>query len=310
MTPSGGYLLARMVRGVIVLLVVSILVFGMGLLAGDPVTHVIPIESTPEQLADLRAAYGLTDPLPVRFGRFLGDLVRGDFGESFRYRQPALSVVRERFGATLALALMAMMVTLVVALPAGVLSAVKKDSVADTAVIAGSVIGHSVPSFVLGLGLIYVVSVKLRWLPTSGHGTLAHLILPGLTLGLFYTGRLARLVRSSLLDVLHQDYVWTARAKGLGETAVIVRHALWNASLPIVTVAGLELGSLLGGAVVTETIFAWPGIGKLATDAVMSRDYPVVQAVVVLIALGLVLVNLAVDILYLYLDPRIRPARG
>jgi ABC-type dipeptide/oligopeptide/nickel transport system permease component len=309
-TRPGRYLLARTARGLAVLLLVSVLVFALGLLAGDPLAPLVPVETTPLQLEELRAAHGLADPLPVRFGRFLGQLARGDLGESFRSRQPALDAVAERLPATLALAAAAMAVTLVVAIPAGILSAVRKDTLADGVVVAGSVVGHSVPTFVLGLGLIYLVAVELRWLPTSGRGTPAHLILPGVTLGLFYAGRLARLVRSSLLDVLQQDYVWTARAKGVRETVVILRHALRNASLPLVTVVGLELGSLLGGAVVTETVFAWPGIGKLAVDAVMSRDYPIVHAVVVVVALAFVLVNLAVDVLYVCLDPRIRHAAG
>lgn len=307
-TRPGGYLLVRGLRGLAVLLLVSVLVFAMGVLAGDPLVLLVPADTTPRQLAELRAAHGLSDPLAVRFGRFLRDLARGDLGESLRSRQPALEAVGQRLPATLALAAAAMAVTLVVALPAGVVSALRKDTLTDGVVVAGSVLGHSVPTFVLGLGLIYVVAVTLRWLPTSGRGTPAHLVLPALTLGLFYAGRLARLVRASLLDVLHQDYVWTARAKGVHEALVVLRHALGNASLPIVTVLGLELGSLLGGAVVTETVFAWPGIGKLAVDAVTSRDYPIVQAVVVVVALGFVLVNLAVDVLYVWLDPRIRHA--
>jgi len=303
------YLVTRATRGLIVLILVSVIVFGMSLLAGDPIKLLILTETSPEQLEQLRSAYGLNDPAAVRLGRFLEGLLRGDLGYSFRYQQPAFSVVAERLGATLELALVAMIVTLLLALPAGVVSAVKRDSLIDTVVMAGSVLGHSLPSFFLGLLLIYLLSVKLHLLPTSGRGTLAHIVMPSVTLGLFYAGRAARLLRSSMLEVLHQEYMRTARAKGLAESIVIGRHALRNASLPVITILGLELGGLLGGAVVTETIFAWPGIGKLAIEAVIARDFPIVQAVVLLTATTFVVINLMVDILYGFLDPRVRLTR-
>jgi len=303
------YLVTRATRGLIVLILVSVIVFGMSLLAGDPIKLLILTETSPEQLEQLRSAYGLNDPAAVRLGRFLEGLLRGDLGYSFRYQQPAFSVVAERLGATLELALVAMIVTLLLALPAGVVSAVKRDSLIDTVVMAGSVLGHSLPSFFLGLLLIYLLSVKLHLLPTSGRGTLAHIVMPSVTLGLFYAGRAARLLRSSMLEVLHQEYMRTARAKGLAEAIVIGRHALRNASLPVITILGLELGGLLGGAVVTETIFAWPGIGKLAIEAVIARDFPIVQAVVLLTATTFVVINLMVDILYGFLDPRVRLTR-
>ena len=299
------YIIGRAVRGLVVLLLVSMVVFGISLISGDPITLLIPIETSPEQLEELRNAYGLNDPIPARMGRFLEGLFRGDLGYSFRYQQPAFSVVAERLGATIELAFAAMLVTLLVALPAGVVSAVKRDSSFDTVVMAGSVLGHSLPSFFLGLLLIYLFSVKLHIFPTSGRGTLAHIVMPALTLGLFYAGRAARLLRSSMLDVLHQEYMRTARAKGLAERIVIGHHALRNASLPVLTILGLELGGLLGGAVVTETIFAWPGIGKLAVEAVIARDFPIVQAVVLLTATAFVVVNLIVDLLYGLLDPRV-----
>ncbi len=302
-------LIRRAVRGLLVLLLVSVIVFGLGLLSGDPVKLLIPTDATPEQLEQLRSAYGFNDPLLIRLGRFLVGLLRGDLGYSFRYQQPAFSVVAERLGATLELALAAMAVTVLVALPAGVISAVKRDSPLDALVITGSVIGHSVPSFLSGLLLIYLLAVKLHLLPTSGRGSLAHLVMPAVTLGLFYAGRMARLVRSSMLDALHQDYMWTARAKGLAESVVVGRHALRNASLPVVTLLGLELGAVLGGAVVTETVFAWPGIGRLAVEAVIARDYPIVQAVVIVVATAFVLINFVVDLLYGYLDPRVRLTR-
>jgi peptide/nickel transport system permease protein len=304
-----AYLIRCAVRGLVVLFLVSVVVFGMSLLAGDPIKLLIPIETSPEQLEQLRTAYGLNDPASVRLGRFLAGLLRGDLGYSIRYQQPAFSVVAERLGATLELALAAIIMTVLVALPAGVVGAIKRDSSIDAAIMAGSVLGHSLPSFFLGLLLIYLLSVKLHLLPTSGRGTLAHVVMPALTLGLFYAGRAARLLRSSMLEVLHQEYMRTARAKGLAEAIVIARHALRNASLPVITILGLELGGLLGGAVVTETIFAWPGIGKLAVEAVIARDFPVVQAVVLLTATTFVVVNLVMDLLYGLLDPRVRLTR-
>src|SRR4051794_4435706 len=228
-----AFLVRRAVRGVVVLLLVSAVVFGLGLLAGDPVKLLIPAETTPEQLEALRQAYGLNDPAPVRFVRFVGGMVHGDFGYSFRFQQPALSIVLERLGTTVQLAAAAMALTLVVALPAGIISALKKDSWLDTLIITLSVVGHSIPSFVFGLVLIYVLAVSLALLPTSGYGSPAHLVMPALTLGLFYTGRVARLMRSSTLDVLHEDYMRTARAKGLAEQTVVLRHGLKNAALPV-----------------------------------------------------------------------------
>jgi len=304
-----AYLARCAARGLVVLFLVSVIVFGMGLLAGDPIKLLIPIETSPEQLEQLRTTYGLNDPALVRLGRFLADLLRGDAGYSIRYQQPAFSVVAERLGATLELALAAIAVTILVALPCGVLSAIKRDSPIDILVITGSVIGHSIPSFFLGLLLIYLLAVKLHLLPTSGRGTVAHLVMPALTLGMFYAGRMARLLRSSMLDVFPQDYMRTARAKGLAEWTVLGRHALKNAALPVVTILGLELGAVLGGAVVTETVFAWPGVGRLAVEAVITRDYPIVQAVVILVATVFVLINLIVDLLYGYLDPRVRRTR-
>lgn len=303
------YVFRSAVRGALVLFLVTVVVFGMSLLAGDPIQLLIPVETSPEQLEQLRTAYGLNDAAGVRLGRFLKNLLLGDVGYSFRYQQPAFSVVAERLGATIELAFVAMLVTLVLAIPAGVVSAVKRDSFVDSMVMAGSVIGHSLPAFFLGLLLMYLFSVKLHLLPTSGRGTLAHIVMPALTLGFFYAGRTARLLRSSMLDVLHQEYVRTARAKGVAEAIVIGHHALRNASLPVITILGLELGGLLGGSVVTETIFAWPGIGKLAVEAVIARDYPVVQAVVLLAAATFVAINVMVDMLYGLLDPRVRPTQ-
>ena len=301
-----AYLLKRIGRGLLVLLLVSMGVFAMSLLAGDPIALTLPADATPEQVQRLRAAHGLSDPVTMRFARFMRGLARGDLGQSLRFGEPALALVLERIGPSLQLGAAAMAVTILVALPAGILSAVRRSSALDTLVVTGSVIGHSIPSFFLGLLLIYLLAVTFRLLPTSGHGTAAHLVMPALTLGLFYAGRLTRVVRSSLLDVLGQDYLQTARAKGLAEPVVVLRHALRNAALPVVTVLGLEMGAILAGAVATETVFAWPGIGRLAVEAATARDYPVVQAVVLVVAASFVISNLAVDLLCRRLDPRVQ----
>ena len=300
-----AYVLKRAARGVLVLLLVSVAVFAMSVFAGDPVALMVPADATAEQVQRLRAAHGLDDPVPVRFARFLAGLARGDLGHSLRFGEPALSIVLERLTSSLLLGGAALVVTVLVALPTGIVSAVRRSSALDALVVTGSVIGHSVPSFLLGLLLIYCFAVALRVLPTSGYGTAAHLVMPALTLGLFYAGRLTRVVRSSLLDVLGQDYLQTARAKGLAEPVVVLRHGLRNAALPVVTVLGLEAGAILAGAVATETVFAWPGIGRLAVEAASARDYPVVQAVVLVVAASFVVSNLAVDLLCRRLDPRV-----
>ena len=230
----------------------------------------------------------------------------GDLGRSLRYRQPALPLVLERLPATAELALAALFVSLLVAIPAGVISAVRRDTAYDNLTMLGALFGQSMPVFWLGIMLILIFSVRLELLPTSGRGGLDHLILPAVTLGLYSTARVTRLVRAGMLDVIGQDYIRTAQAKGLPDRRVIVKHALRNTLIPVVTIIGLELGTLLGGAVITETIFAWPGIGRLAVTAIFQRDYPLVQATVLVTALVFVLSNLLVDLLYGWLDPRIR----
>ena len=298
-------MLKRLARGVLVLFLVSLAVFAMSLLAGDPIALLLPADAPTEQVQRLRAVHGLDDPVPVRFARFVGGLGQGDLGRSLRFGEPALTLVLERLAASLQLGGAALAITILVAVPTGIVAAVRRSSALDAVVVTGSVIGHSVPSFLLGLLLIYCFAVSFRLLPTSGYGTAAHLVMPALTLGLFYAGRLTRVVRSSLLDVLEQDYLQTARAKGLAESAVVLRHALRNAALPVVTVLGLEVGAILAGAVATETVFAWPGIGRLAVEAASARDYPVVQAVVLVVAASFVLSNLAVDLVCRRLDPRV-----
>ncbi len=285
------------------------LVFSMMFLSGDPVLLLMPPDASREEIAAFSKQMGFDQPFLVQFANFAGKLALGDFGMSWRFQEPALNVVLEKLPATIELAVASLMLSLLIAVPIGVISAVRKDSKVDTFSMVFALLGQSIPGFWLGLMLILVFAVDLGWLPTSGRQGWQYLILPALSLGLALAGRNARLVRSCMLEVLNEDYIRTARAKGLPEWRVINKHALKNALLPIVTIVGLELGSLLGGAVVTESVFSWPGVGLLAVQAINGRDYPVVQAVIIITALGFVLINLAVDLLYPKLDPRITLGR-
>src|SRR5262245_18404446 len=263
-------------------------------------------DATAEQIADLRRQMGFDRPWPVQYLDFMGKAVRGDFGVSIRNRQPAFELVMERLPATLQLAATALTVALLVALPVGILSATHHHTAYDSIAMLFALIGQSIPVFWLGLMLILFFGVYLRWLPISGYGEPQQLVLPALTLATYSMARNARLVRSSMLEVLGLDFVRTAHAKGLPSLAVNVRHALKNALLPVITVIGLEFGFLLGGAIVVEVIFAWPGVGRLMLNAIQGKDYPVVEAAVITLALVFVGLNLLVDLAYAYLDPRIR----
>jgi peptide/nickel transport system permease protein len=301
-----AYLVSRLAQTALVVFLSLTAVFGMVRLSGDPVLLFMPMDIQTRDVDEFRQRLGFNDPLPVQYARFVGGAVRGDFGESLRYRRDALGLVLERLPATLLLAGSAVLLTLVVAVPVGVLSAVRRNSLIDHAGTLGTVLGQAVPGFWLGLMLIYLFSVQLRWLPTGGIGTLAHLVMPSVVLAAFFSARIARLTRSTMLEALGEDYVLTARAKGLAEARVIGKHALRNSAIPIVTLAGLEVGQLLGGAVVTETIFAWPGLGRLTVQALLNRDFPLVLAAVFVISVTYTLINLAVDLLYGWLDPRVR----
>jgi len=292
-----------------VVAVAVFLVFSMMFLSGDPVLLLMPPDASREEIAAFSKQMGFDQPFLVQFANFAGKLALGDFGMSWRFQEPALNVVLEKLPATIELAVASLILSLLIAVPIGVISAVRKDSKVDTFSMVFALLGQSIPGFWLGLMLILVFAVDLGWLPTSGRQGWQYLILPALSLGLALAGRNARLVRSCMLEVLNEDYIRTARAKGLSEWRVINKHALKNALLPIVTIVGLELGSLLGGAVVTESVFSWPGVGLLAVQAINGRDYPVVQAVIIITALGFVLINLAVDLLYPKLDPRITLGR-
>jgi ABC-type dipeptide/oligopeptide/nickel transport system permease component len=305
-----AYLLRRLAQSIVVIAVVVVLVFAMMFLSGDPAALLLPPDASREEIDAFRHEMGFDQPFWMQFVKFSGSLLVGDFGRSWRFQEPALSVVLERLPATFELAIAALGLSLLIAVPVGVLSAVRKDSKVDTVSMVLALLGQSVPGFWLGLMLILIFAVDLGWLPTSGRNGPEYLVLPAVSLALALAGRNARLVRSCMLEVLNEDYIRTARAKGLSEWRVVGKHALKNAMLPIVTIVGLELGSLLGGAVVTETIFSWPGIGLLAVQAIAGRDYPVVQAVIIISALCFVLINLAVDLLYTRLDPRVALIRG
>jgi len=302
-----GYLIARLAQSIVVVLGVLFLVFAILQLTGDPARLMSSPQATLEDIERLRRQMGFDRPLPEQFLRFFAGAVRGDFGPSLRYTdQPALQIVIERFPATVQLALATLAWSVPVALLLGLVAAVWRPSLSENVAMLTALLGQSMPSFWLGLMLILIFSVNLGLFPSSGRGTPAHVVLPALTLGGFFMARLTRLVRSGLLDVLGQDYVRTARAKGLAETVVVARHAFKNAAIPIVTIVGLDIGTLLGGAVITETVFAWPGVGRLAIEAIAVRDFPVVQADVFFIALAFVVINLGVDVLYTWLDPRVR----
>jgi peptide/nickel transport system permease protein len=301
-----SYICKRLFHSVLVLIGISVVVFVILHLTGDPAALLMPMDATPEQVAQFRKEMGFTDPLLLQYWRFFKGTLRGDFGLSFRHSQPALTLVMERMPATIQLTLAAMVIALVIAVPVGILSAIRRNSILDHLGMTAALLGQSTPVFWLGIMLILIFSVQLQWFPSSGRGQVQHLVLPAITLGMYSMARTARMMRSSMLEVLGQEYMKTAKAKGLSPKAVILKHALKNASIPVVTIVGMELGTLLGGAVITETIFAWPGVGRLAVQAIYNRDYPVVQAAVFLLAAIFVLVNLVVDILYTYLDPRVK----
>jgi len=299
------YLFERLIYSVMVVLGVVIVVFLIMRLTGDPAALLLPLGFTQEDLQRVRREMELDQPLHVQVARYLSRVVRGNFGQSLRYHDSAIRLVLERAPATLRLTAAAMAVMLLVALPLGILAALRRDSLLDVAASAVALAGQAMPTFWIGIIFILIFGLRLQWLPTSGSGTVWHLVMPSIALGAFSAGLTTRLVRSSLLEVLSQHYVRTARSKGLTERLVIIKHALRNAGLPVVTVVGLQMGTLLGGAIVTETVFGYPGMARLAVEAVFYRDFPVVQAFVVVTAVIMLSINLMVDLCYGILDPRI-----
>jgi peptide/nickel transport system permease protein len=303
-----AFVVSRLAQTLLVVFLSLTAVFFLARLGGDPVLLFLPMDIQAKDLNEFRQRLGFNDPLPVQYGRFMAGAVRGDFGESLRYKQDALGLVLERLPATLKLGGFALLLTFCLAIPVGVISAMKRGSVLDYLGMGGAVLGQAIPGFWLGLMLIYFFSVQLGWLPTGGTGGLHHYVMPVVVLAAFYAARIARLTRSSVLDILGEDYILTARAKGLAELVVVAKHTLKNAAIPIVTLAGLETGQLLGGAVITETIFAWPGVGRLTVQALLNRDFPLVLAAVFIVSLTYTLINLIVDLLYGWIDPRTRRA--
>ncbi len=300
------YIARRLGNTVTVALGVAAAVFVLLHLSGDPVMLLVPADAPPDAVDATRHELGLDRPLPEQFLRYLARVASGDLGMSLRFNRPVTQLMTERLPRTLELTLVALALAVVTAIPAGILSALMRGRLLDQLTMVVAVSGQALPIFWLSLLLIWLFALKLGWLPVFGYGTPAHLILPAISLSTIVVGRLARIVRASMLEVLGQDYIRTARGKGLGEGRVIARHGLQNAAIPIVTVIGLQLGQLLGGAVVTESVFAWPGVGSLAAQAVFDRDFPVVQGVTLVTSFIFVVANLAVDIAYVALNPRIR----
>ena len=287
-------------------LVLTMVFLLIHMVPGDPVEQMLGEGANLSQIAELRHALGLDQPLLTQYGHYLGQIVRGDLGHSFKFQAPVRQVIFERYPATLELAFLALLVCAALAIPAGVWAAYRRGSNADRAVGVFSLLGLAVPNFALGPLLIVLFSIQLGWLPVSGRGGVLNYILPAATLGAALAAILTRMVRGAMLEELSSDYVRTARAKGLPASVVLVRHALRNALIPIITILGLQFGTLLAGTIVTETIFSWPGIGRLTVQAISSRDYPLLQGCILVIALSYVLVNLLTDVLYALIDPRVR----
>lgn len=321
------YILRRLLQMIPVLLGISTMVFALlHLIPGDPAAIFLGQEATPTEIARLRHVLGLDEPLPVQFGKFLLRLARGDLGVSITQNVPVRGLVLQHLPATVELAVAAMLIALVIAIPLGVIAATHKGSLVDLGSLVLAQLGVSMPVFWLGMLMIATLALKLHWLPTFGRGpaftealgalirgdtspilnSLEHILMPALSLGLMAAALITRMVRATMLEVLQQDYVRTARSKGIHERLVVYRHALRNALLPVITIVGLQFGALLGGAVVTESIFAWPGVGRLAVEAIGQRDFPVIQGTVLSLTLAFSVINLLVDISYAYINPRIR----
>jgi len=302
------YLIRRLALSLTAMLGVITIVFVLLHVSGDPAALLVTQNATKQDMERIRQAYGLDRPLSVQYGRFITRVARGDLGYSYRQGLPVIELIGERLAATFELALAALAVAMLLGVALGTVAAARRGSGVDTAAMTIALLGTSMPSFWLGLLLIIVFGVKLGWLPVSGYGGLDHLVMPAFVLGGFYAAQVSRLTRTSLLDVLAQDYVRTGRAKGLTGRALLFKHGLRNAALPVLTVLGLHFGQMLGGALIVESIFAWPGMGRLAVQAVLGRDFPVVQGAVIMGAAVFIAVNLTVDLLYGWVDPRLRSA--
>lgn len=307
-----AYLTKRLIHSIIIIIGISLVVFIISRMTGDPVSIMVDFTTPKEDRDIIRKELGLDKPIAVQYLIFIKNAVKGDFGTSIRYEEPALDLVFQRIPITLKLLAVTLVWSLVTAIPIGIISAIKRNSIFDLAGMAFTFIGQSIPSFWLGIMMIMVVGVHFRLLPISGFGSgeLSYIIMPAITLGAFGMASFARITRSSMLEVMDSDYIQTARAKGMRETFVVIKHALRNALIPIVTILGLQIAGLLGGAVITEQIFAYPGVGWLAVQSIYNRDFPVIQAIVMIVSIGVVATNFIVDIVYTIIDPRIRYDKG
>ncbi|MGB4126249.1 MAG: ABC transporter permease [Dethiobacteria bacterium] len=300
-----NYLCRRFLQIVPVLFLITLIVFCLVYVAGDPVSLMLPLDAPPEQFEALRSSLGLDRPWPVQYLSFLSRLARGDFGESFRYKQPALDIVLERIPATLELALVSMIFATIISIPMGIWSATRKDTVIDIFITGLSVLGKAMPGFWLGIMLILLFAVNTQIFPVSGRGTLMHLVLPALTLSVSLAAEMTRLTRSSIIEILSQDYIRTARSKGVNNFSVICKHAFKNCLIPLITIMAVQTSQLVGGALVIEAVFAWPGLGQLIVQAANARDMAILQAAVFIVALMVICINFLADILYTLVDPRV-----
>lgn len=301
-----SYLLKRLAQSVFVLLGITVVVFCVLHLSGDPVQLMVPPSASQAEVEILREKMGFNDPLYQQYFRFLGNALKGDFGMSYYYGQPAMTIVLERFPATVKLASAAMLIALLLAIPAGILAAVKRNSKLDALIRSLALLGQCIPSFWFGIMMILLFSVKLHWLPTGGNDSLKAFILPAMTLGLFSAASVTRVLRSSMIEVMGKEYITVAAAKGLPGYLVIMKHAFKNAFSGMMTIVGMQFAGLLGGSVITETVFAWPGVGRLIVQSITNNDFMVVEATVILLASIFVLINFIVDVLYCVINPRVR----
>jgi len=298
--------LVRIVQGIITAFLVFTAVFFIMRLSGDPTMLFLPPDATQENIENFRHQMGWDRPIPVQYIDYMGDVLRGDFGRSVAYGAPAIDVVMEHLPATLELTVVAFLLTIIIAIPAGLISAVRPNSIFSQGVMIVALMGQAMPGFWLGVMMILLFSVKLGLLPTGGRDGWLNLVMPSIVLGSWGAAKITRLTRAGMFEVLGEDYIRTARSKGLVERIVLVRHALRNALLPVLSALGLTIGAMLGGAIITETVFAWPGVGRLVVQSVLKRDFPVVQVATVLLSVIFLLSNLLVDVLYTVVDPRIR----
>lgn len=301
-----NYLIKQLLQIVPVLLLITLIVFCLVYVVGDPVSMMLPLDAPPEQVAALRSALGVDRPLITQYISFLGRLLKGDFGNSFRYKSPALDIVLERIPATLELSFYSMLCATVIAIPMGIWSATRKNSILDLFVTGTSVLGRAMPGFWLGIMLVLILSVNFQIFPVSGRGTWQHLVLPALTLGLSIAAEMTRLIRSSMLEILQQDFIKTAKSKGVKDYLVIYKHAFTNSLIPVITIMAVQISQLVGGALVVETVFAWPGLGQLFVQAVNGRDMAILQAAIFVVAIMVIIINFMADILYSIVDPRVK----